>query len=203
MKLNKLLIFITIIASLTFIPEGKSDDLPEILPTGTPFDVFNNTEYDLVLIQYANDSKPNSYLQAKKIALIENTRSFKLMGINRCSDYLSDEILSKYDDNWDLIYINGDRYFLDSKYFERGLLIFKPKKQSQSTINRYVCLPHITIKKFTKNNTISSESFRKFFNYFKQYKINKTISIESLRSNSILSKVKVFPIENLDLNKSE
>lgn len=198
MKINNSLRLMALTSLCYFNIALYANDLPEILATGTPYDKYNYTKYDVLLIKYSSTSNVHNFLDATKITMVDSSYEPNLNTIYKCSDFIFDQIMTDYDNNWDSKYINGDRGFLNDDFFKKGLVIFNAKSKSVSTVNRYICVPHNLIKKFVKNNIIFSDK-NKFFAFFEKYDVHKKITLEK-RS---LLKVKVFPVERLDLGMNE
>ena len=198
MKTNNFLPLIALISLFSFNAVLHADDLPEILATGTPYDKYNYTKYDVLLIKYSSTSNVHKFLEATKITMVDNPYEPNLNTIYKCSDFIFDQIMNDYYDNWDSTYINGDKSFLDADFFKKGLVIFNAESKSASTVNRYICIPHKLIKKFVKNNIILNEK-NNFFAFFERYDVRRRVT---LKKKSLL-KLKVFPVERLDLDSGE
>jgi len=187
-----------LILLLSFNVVLNANNLPEILATGTPYDKYNYTKYDVVLIKYSSTSNEQNFLNATKITVVDNSYEPNLNTIYKCSDFIFDQIMTDYYDNWDSTYINGDQSFLNEDFFKNGLVIFNAKSKSASTVNRYICVPHTLIKKFVKNNIILNEK-NNFFAFFERYDVRRKITLKK----KVLLKLKVFPVERLDLDAGE
>ena len=198
MKTNNFLRLIALTSLFSFNTVLHADDLPEILATGTLYDKYNYTKYDVLLIKYSSTSNVHNFLEATKITMVDNSYEPNLNTIYKCSDFIFDQIMNDYYDNWDSTYINGDRSFLDADFLKKGLVIFNAESKSASTVNRYICVPHNLIKKFVKNNIIINEK-NNFFAFFERYDVRRKIT---LKKKSLL-KLKVFPVERLNLDTGE
>lgn len=198
MKISNLLRLMALASLLSFNLVLNANDLPEVLATGTPYDKYNYTKYDVLLIKYSSTSNEHNFLNATKITVVDNSYEPNLNTIYKCSDFIFDQIMNDYYDNWDSTYISGDRSYLDADFFKKGLVIFNAKSKLASTVNRYICVPHNLIKKFVKNNIILNEK-NSFFAFFERYDVRRIVT---LKKKSLL-RLKVFPVERLDLDTGE
>ena len=197
MKTNNFLRLIALTSLFSFNTVLHADDLPEILATGTLYDKYNYTKYDVLLIKYSSTSNVHNFLEATKITMVDNSYEPNLNTIYKCSDFMLDQVMNDYYDNWDSKYINGDRRFLNYNYFRKGLVIFSTK--STSVINRYICVPHNLVKKFIKNDNTLSNKKNKLFTFFEKHGIQRKIYVEK---KSLLN-IRAFPVERLDLDSDE
>ncbi|WP_036302432.1 hypothetical protein [Methylotenera sp. L2L1] len=193
MKINSLVVILFLFNSLG----ARADDLQTILATGTPYDKYNHTEYDVLLFQYSLSNNSKKALIATQVKKIENDYLPKLMGIYQCSDFLYDQIMNDYNDNWDSLYINSNQRFLDSDYFQKGLLINNIKLST--TINRYVCVPHDLLNNhFLHYKSLNNKN--KLWRFvMKKLKVQENLSLEKRK----LLTIKSFPVERIDLDKGD
>jgi hypothetical protein len=196
-KINNPFMLITLFLLLLLNVELKADSLPEILATGTPYDQYNKVGYDVLLIEYLSTSNSKIFVLASKVTRVDNSYLPNLNGAYKCSDFMLDQVMNDYYDNWDSKYINGDRRFLNYNYFRKGLVIFSTK--STSVINRYICVPHNLVKKFIKNDNTLSNKKNKLFTFFEKHGIQRKIYVEK---KSLLN-IRAFPVERLDLDSDE